>query len=470
MGCLWGFGEVSSRSFIHARWGVYNEALKLSQPFGALQTKGIADRRPRRGGHYRTFNSCYGVYVQTSYCWPSGGASGVPRLSRPEPSLMNRTKNSAAVKVFLFCVAVLVACGAPLQAQVNVIGTVVDSAGNPLSAIAVSVAGLERQTLTDEIGQYRLNLPPGTHTIRFQRLGFAPLEVPFDIPSDGRGVHDLGSVRLQRQAVPLEEVEVRAERRELDIPGFGELEQLVRAGFGDVITADDIKKMQPLDVTDILRRVPGLVVTSEVRFSGAGTLRACQAGPTFVIDGLSGTGISFVTSRIVDPLRQIEAVWGYRGAMSSCGVIAIQTRLPEIGEGSPFEIGLRVGGGAASEGIGQRRAGAYMAVPLSERFEFYPALVVFLGDDSGWQLQLAGKFLPRTLPIYLGAGLAVEKLTGTQFNFLEDGLEARPLFLTGVAISLGGFRAYAEVQAVDIIDPGDARIDVLTGVGLRIGR
>ena len=212
--------------------------------------------------------------------------------------------------------------------------------------------------------------------------------------------------------MPLEEIEVRAERRELDIPVFRELEQLARAGFGDVITADDIEKMQPLDVTDVLRRL-------QIRFSGSGTLRACQAGPTFVIDGLSGTGISFVTSRIVDPVRQIEAVWGYRGALSSCGVIAIQTRLPERGEGSPFEIGLRVGGGAASEGIGQRRAGAYMAVPLSARFEFYPALVVFLGDDSGWQLQLAGKFLPRRLPIYLGAGLAVEKLTRTQLDLFE---------------------------------------------------
>lgn len=71
----------------------------------------------------------------------------------------------------------------------DVYGTVTDSAGTPLSNVQVAVSELNRNTMTNNDGRYRLKgLPPGVHHIDFLRIGYAGQHVPVTIVDEGEDV------------------------------------------------------------------------------------------------------------------------------------------------------------------------------------------------------------------------------------------------------------------------------------------
>ncbi len=58
----------------------------------------------------------------------------------------------------------------------TVSGRVTTSSGAPVADVQVSLTDLHRSTTTDSTGRYAItDVPAGTFTLTFQRIGFAPV-------------------------------------------------------------------------------------------------------------------------------------------------------------------------------------------------------------------------------------------------------------------------------------------------------
>jgi len=138
-------------------------------------------------------------------------------------------------------------------------GLVTDfTSGEPLAGVSVVVNDSQR-TVSDADGTYQVvDVVWQQHgnQIEFLRLGYAPavLEVQANSPTDGEL---LLNASLARSAIQLEGVTVEGER----IVGLGDFARRSRSGMGDYITREDIEKRNPPIVTELLRTVPGLMVT-----------------------------------------------------------------------------------------------------------------------------------------------------------------------------------------------------------------
>ncbi|MDP8229422.1 MAG: carboxypeptidase regulatory-like domain-containing protein, partial [Candidatus Electryoneaceae bacterium] len=76
--------------------------------------------------------------------------------------------------------------------EVYIIGTVVDNDDEPLTNVEISSGGMDTQT--DQSGNYRLGVFPGTHTVTAQRYGYVTEELgPFEI----EGGNDLEDVNFE---------------------------------------------------------------------------------------------------------------------------------------------------------------------------------------------------------------------------------------------------------------------------------
>lgn len=108
-------------------------------------------------------------------------------------------------------------------------------------------------------------------------------------------------------------------------------------GAGHFVTRDDIEKRHPASLSDILRTVPGIVVTGrEVGRTGVRFTRSTCA-PQFFVDGLPIE--SFRTDDM--PPSDVEGIELYSSAAgvpaeynrlraTNCGTILIWSRLPGV--------------------------------------------------------------------------------------------------------------------------------------------
>ena len=69
-----------------------------------------------------------------------------------------------------------------LQAQ-GIKGKVVDISGEPLPFASIGVMGTSQGVASNVEGEYILALAPGKHKIRFQYLGYTPIDTTFTIGS-----------------------------------------------------------------------------------------------------------------------------------------------------------------------------------------------------------------------------------------------------------------------------------------------
>lgn len=125
----------------------------------------------------------------------------------------------------------------------SISGTVYDQATNlPLRGVTVQLTGLNKATVTNELGHYRFaNLVAAPYKIEFSHLGYAPQLVAVTVQDD-----QTTSVRttLAPTAVELSEVTVSP----------------VQAHDQQIITSLDIKLRPIINSQEILRMVPGLFI------------------------------------------------------------------------------------------------------------------------------------------------------------------------------------------------------------------
>ncbi|MDP9202975.1 MAG: TonB-dependent receptor [Gemmatimonadota bacterium] len=121
----------------------------------------------------------------------------------------------------------------------------------------VEVVGTDVVALTNEKGEFTLrNLPSGSHILLARHLGFGAETVPVDLSSrEPKRV----TIKLPKFVAIIDPVVVTARRAaSLDKVGFT---QRKKSGAGYYLDPDQIQRMRPNFLTDILRTVPGLRIS-----------------------------------------------------------------------------------------------------------------------------------------------------------------------------------------------------------------
>jgi hypothetical protein len=136
-------------------------------------------------------------------------------------------------------------------------GTVILEGSPTNGGSRVELVGTNIVTMTNDKGQFTMrNLPSGSHVLLARHLGFGAETIPVDLTSrEPKQV----TVKLPKFVATIEPVVVTAKRAaSLDKVGFTSRQ---KSGMGFYMGPEQIERLAPNYLTDILRTVPGLQVS-----------------------------------------------------------------------------------------------------------------------------------------------------------------------------------------------------------------
>jgi hypothetical protein len=217
-------------------------------------------------------------------------------------------------------------------------GVVRGQDGKPLADVEISTPVLMRSIRTDSVGEFLLpGLPAGPVELHFRRLAFSPAIVNVDVEARDTisVVVTLSVVALQLNAVVVNEDAAR-------LRIMHEFEDRRKSGFGHFITRQEIQQRDPRLLSDMARRIPGVVLTPlgggsryVLRFARAQQgNRSCE--PQYWVDGtfVQGFGIDDVLPSDVEGVEfysgpsTLPAKYTTPRSNPACGTILIWTRVP----------------------------------------------------------------------------------------------------------------------------------------------
>jgi TonB family protein len=225
----------------------------------------------------------------------------------------------------------LAALGGSAEAQgtANVSGTVTDSTGLPVSGADVGALGTTLRVRSGEQGAYVLpGVALGEVLLEARRLGFRPETLRVVVVEGG------ASARFVLRLAPtmLQTVAVRGNRRRYEGRLAGYYERLQSRAIGYFITRDDIDRGNPRQLTDVLRRAPGVDIVR----GGRVRLRGRSCAPLVWIDGVAmPAGEVDLNSFAPNSIEGIELYLSASGAParyqgtgdeSRCGTVLLWSR------------------------------------------------------------------------------------------------------------------------------------------------
>jgi hypothetical protein len=233
--------------------------------------------------------------------------------------------------------AALVASASTAGAQ-TVRGVVLDASTRaPIAGTVVQLQATEdsrvRRVTADSSGSFSLSIPAaGLFTLTATRLGYVQHRGDTIRIGDSETVGV--EIRLDRTALPLQPVRV-TERISALPDGF---EKRRVAGFGRFITRSDIENRRAANTSDLLRGLPGVVLTTARRGRGSGSVLfmrgpagLCQ--PAVWIDGLHVATSDMSIDQLLSP-AVLEAAEVYNSTSNApsqfrtgnCGVVLFWTK------------------------------------------------------------------------------------------------------------------------------------------------
>ncbi len=261
--------------------------------------------------------------------------------------MLNRL-STAVLALLLFAGPAVLGAQAPegedeVRANVRVQGTVTDrETGEALEGVSVQLRSEslphDRDRMTNERGNFVFQpVPRGVYHIRVVRIGYQPIEHTVQLRSDSELRVE---VELTSEAVALEPIVVESTRRtSLVRTGFYNRKD---RGFGRFVTREDIEDSNAFEVSDLVRRMPGVSVASSNRpgYRGVVTMRGgCQ--PQVWVDG-ARTVQPFALDDFLT-VHDVEAIEVYNSAEAppqystdGCGAVLVWTRRPGADNGEPF--------------------------------------------------------------------------------------------------------------------------------------
>ena len=237
--------------------------------------------------------------------------------------------------------AVLLIATAAQQAAAQVIrGKLLDQytnqpiVGATIALVTPTNAPVGVTTKTGNDGSFSIKAPAdGIYRLRADLSGYLSAVTP--AIELGKGDEIDINWRLLAGQIQMRPVAIVASNRRTSGKLSGFYDRAQRHGFGYFITPDQIQKMRPFFVTDLLRTVPGLEVLPSPRGFGniVRTLEGCQ--PAVYLDGVRFRLMGESIDNIVDP-NSLEGVEVYThaaevpaqfmDARNNCGVIALWTK------------------------------------------------------------------------------------------------------------------------------------------------
>ncbi len=219
----------------------------------------------------------------------------------------------------------------------TIVGTVTRADKTPVHHVRVRLLATSMEAETSSDGTFRIaGIPAGTYNIELRAIGFAVKIQPVTV--EGNATARL-PFELVASATTIDTVSIRAPAIPPHLVGF---EERRGRGSGRYFTRAQIDKMQPRQITDILRRVPGFQFQParsdgySVQTGRTGT-RVCPVmyyinGSPFPV-GPDQTINSFLDPDAVDGIEvysgssSIPPQFNSSMHNSRCGVIVIWTRV-----------------------------------------------------------------------------------------------------------------------------------------------
>lgn len=253
--------------------------------------------------------------------------------------LSSRPRTAALSACVRRCVPVLLLpafASVSAQSVGAISGTVRDSAGQPVPGVEIVLLQRKGEVRSDSLGEFRfVDIPAGRRQLHFRRIGFAPKSID-TVVTEGQTLSL--KVRLDAMATEIEGMTVEELARKRQI--LADFYDRMSRGFGHYVTREEIEKRNPMNLSDMMRLIPGtrLVPThggqSVLRFNRATGPRDCP--PQYWVDGVKAYGFNIDDV----PPDDVEGIEIYEGAATVppqfntregttiCGVVLIWTRIP----------------------------------------------------------------------------------------------------------------------------------------------
>ena len=219
-------------------------------------------------------------------------------------------------------------------------GIVADSAGTGIVGATIFVVGSPGIAVSDTDGAFRLTgVTAGSQTLVARRIGFRPESLSVSVPPDSTLSVVVHVEAVAHRVAPMV-VTASNFRYTGRLRGFNERRD---RGIGRFFTAEDIEKRSPRVVSDLLRMLPGTRV-SAINGQNVITFRGLRCPPLVWLDGTPATAgyldvdafapMTLAGIEVYSGLASVPAELAWMRGKSSCGVIALWTKLPE-GRGRP---------------------------------------------------------------------------------------------------------------------------------------
>lgn len=173
-------------------------------------------------------------------------------------------------ELFARTILLSAADSASTTGNASVSGTVALEGSTMHGGTRVELVGTDVAVMTNDLGQFTMTkLPSGSHLLLARHLGYGAASASVDLSA-----REPQSVRmtLPRFVAVMDPVLVTARRNAtLDRVGFGERR---KSASGYFLGPEDIDRMHPVYMTDILRRIPGL----RVSYTSAGEVISSARG------------------------------------------------------------------------------------------------------------------------------------------------------------------------------------------------
>jgi hypothetical protein len=280
------------------------------------------------------------------------------RTGWPPPSHDPRSGRPARPVVLLLLLPGLISLlylPAPVRAQAApptgvVAGTVTGEEGQLLSGAEVWVGGV-LLALTAGDGRFRIaRIPAGPAVLEIRLMGYRSTSVALEMTAEATVTV---AVELAPEAIPLEALDVRArDEMSAELKGFYERRE---RGGGHYLTREEIARMQSRNLTDVLRRVPGVrvehasgpmgasYVVKMARATGIAGGRPCPV--MYFVNGMPFSVVHEMGINNFIRAEEVAALEVYSGASrlppqfhsspqnARCGVIVIWTYAGERRQG-----------------------------------------------------------------------------------------------------------------------------------------
>lgn len=238
--------------------------------------------------------------------------------------------------------------GTPINADININGTVKDENGASLPGVNVLIKGTARGATTDARGQFQLSVPNAQTVLVFSFVGYQSKEVVV-------GSATQLNVTLQTDDKTLNEVVV---------VGYGTQKVKDLTGSVGIVKVDDARKTASYDVAKQLQgQVAGVTVQSsgepggftQIKIRGISTFG--NNSPLFVIDGVPVDAPYDFSPDDIESIQVLKdasagAIYGSRAAT---GVVIITTKK---GKAGPLKVEYNGYGGANK---------IYRSIPVLDR-------------------------------------------------------------------------------------------------------